>query len=134
MIILHQNKQIYNKQHAQIRIYEKQKAGMEWHVDDIIYENTKQIEVVLTLENTSDCCTMWRPHDQPILAAASTSSQEEVDDLNTSGSTKREKENNNRSNSNEEFRVESVQTTPNSAILIKAGGVLHKVSPLSYGR
>jgi hypothetical protein len=107
---------------------------MEWHVDDIIYQNTKQIEVVLTLENTSDCCTMWRPHDQPILAAAaSTSSQEDVNDLNTSDRTKREHESN-KSNSNEEFRVESVQTTPNSAILIKAGGVLHKVSPLSYGR
>ena len=109
---------------------------MEWHVDDIIYQNTKQIEVVLTLENTSDCCTMWRPHDQPVIlaAAASTSSKEdEDDDLNTSGTMKREQENNN-SNSNEEFRVESVQTTPNSAILIKAGGVQHKVSPLSYGR
>ena len=116
-------KQTYNK-HAQIRIYEKPKAGMEWHVDDIIYQNTKQIEVVLTLENTSDCCTMWRPHNQPILTAALTTSKEkDDDDLNISGSS-----------SNEEVRVESVQTTPNSAILIKAGGVLHKVSPLSYGR
>ena len=106
---------------------------MEWHVDDIIYQNTKQIEVVLTLENTSDCCTMWRPHDQPVLPAASTTSKEEDDELSTSGSIRREQENNN-SSGNEEFRVESVQTTPNSAILIKAGGVLHKVSPLSYGR
>ena len=109
---------------------------MGWHVDDIIYQNTKQIEVVLTLENTSDCCTMWRPHDQPILpAAVKTISQEEDDDdddLNKRDTTKRDQEKN--SNGNEEFRVESVQTTPNSAILIKAGGVLHKVSPLSYGR
>lgn len=110
---------------------------MEWHVDDIIYQDTKQIEVVLTLENTSDCCTMWRPHDQPIIltAAVKTISKEEDDDddLNTSSSSTREQENNN-SSGNKEFRVESVQTTPNSAILIKAGGVLHKVSPLSYGR
>ena len=33
-------------QACSVRIYEKQKAGMEWHVDDIIYQNTKQIEVV----------------------------------------------------------------------------------------
>ena len=36
------------KHHDQIRIYEKPKVGMEWRVDDIIYQNTKQIEVVLT--------------------------------------------------------------------------------------
>ena len=36
---------------------------MGWHIDDIIY-HPEQIEVVFTLENTSDCCTMWRPHDQ----------------------------------------------------------------------
>eukprot|EP00985_Skeletonema_marinoi_P015931 scaffold8402_cov209-Skeletonema_marinoi.AAC.2 len=110
----------------EIRIYEKAKAGMEWHVDDVIYQNTKQIEVVFTLENTSDCCTMWRPHDQPILAAAiSTTTTSQQDDSITSG---RKQENINN------FRVESVQTTPNSAILIKAGSVEHKVSSLSYGR
>ncbi|KAK1737735.1 hypothetical protein QTG54_011507 [Skeletonema marinoi] len=109
----------------EIRIYEKAKAGMEWHVDDVIYQNTKQIEVVFTLENTSDCCTMWRPHDQPILAAISTTTTSQQDDSITSG---RKQENINN------FRVESVQTTPNSAILIKAGSVEHKVSSLSYGR
>ena len=98
---------------------------MEWHVDDVIYQNTKQIEVVLTLENTSNCCTMWRPHDQPILTD---------DDLNTSGDTSRKEQENNSGNNHNKFRVESVQTTPNSAILIKAGSVLHKVSSLSYGR
>jgi len=113
----------------EIRIYEKAKAGMEWHYDDVIYQNTKQIEVVFTLENTSDCCTMWRPHDQPILAAAiSTTTTSQQDDSITSG---RKQENNKNINN---FRVESVQTTPNSAILIKAGSVEHKVSSLSYGR
>jgi hypothetical protein len=102
---------------------------MEWHVDDVIYQNTKQIEVVFTLENTSDCCTMWRPHDQPILAAISTTTSSQQEDSITSG---RKQENNNKDNNN--FRVESVQTTPNSAILIKAGSVEHKVSSLSYGR
>eukprot|EP00573_Skeletonema_grethae_P001577 CAMPEP_0201691476 /NCGR_PEP_ID=MMETSP0578-20130828/4626_1 /ASSEMBLY_ACC=CAM_ASM_000663 /TAXON_ID=267565 /ORGANISM="Skeletonema grethea, Strain CCMP 1804" /LENGTH=219 /DNA_ID=CAMNT_0048176687 /DNA_START=278 /DNA_END=937 /DNA_ORIENTATION=- len=127
----------------EIRIYEKQKAGMAWHVDDIIYQNTKQIEVVFTLENTSDCCTMWRPHDQLVLTAASAmsctaamasevslmeKSSVEEGSITSSGDGRKEANDDNR------FRVESVQTTPNSAILIKAGGVLHKVSPLSYGR
>lgn len=109
---------------------------MEWHVDDIIYQNTKQIEVVFTLENTSDCCTMWRPHDQPVLTAASSAtaamssevSSMEEELITSSGNGKKQESDENK------FRVESVQTTPNSAILIKAGGVLHKVSPLSYGR
>ena len=102
---------------------------MEWHVDDIIYTNTKQIEVVFTLENTSDCCTMWKPHDQPvsILSAAADDEGGGDDDNNNNV-------NNNNNNNNSKYRIESVQTTPNSAILIKAGSVEHKVSSLSYGR
>ena len=96
---------------------------MNWHVDDIIYTDTKQIEVVFTLENTSDCCTMWKPHDQPILASNPTQDH----DL-ALGSDASERHGENR------YRVESVQTTPNSAIIIKAGSVEHKVSPLTYGR
>lgn len=112
--------------HVQIRIYEKTGAGMEWHLDDIIYENTKQIEVVFTLENTSDCCTMWRPHDQPIILSTaatimSTATKSLEDDsiiISSSSSSKHDNTNNNK------YRVESVQTTPNSAILIKAGNSL----------
>lgn len=68
---------------------------MEWHIDDVLY-NPSQIEVVLTLENNSDCCTMWKP------------------------------------NNNKE--IQSVQTTPNSGLILKSGGVEHKVSPLKVGR
>ena len=32
------------------------------------------------------------------------------------------------------FEVHSVQTTPNSALVLRAGGVEHKVSPLGSGR
>jgi hypothetical protein len=110
----------------EIRIYEKTGAGMEWHVDDIIYTNTKQVEVVFTLENTSDCCTMWKPHDQPIQLPSSVADDWRDDDDGSSNSS-------NNSNNNK-YRIESVQTTPNSAILIKAGSVEHKVSSLSYGR
>jgi len=71
---------------------------MEWHADDVLFDPA-QIEVVLTMENTSDCVTTW---------------EEGKDDSNPR-------------------RVE-VETTSNSAILIKAGGARHKVSPLKYGR
>ena len=67
---------------------------MEWHRDDILY-NPCQIEVVLTLENSSDCSTMWKPHNGDI---------------------------------------QSVQTTPNSALILKSGDVEHKVSSLRTGK
>lgn len=84
---------------VEVRIYEKSGAGMEWHVDDVLFE-PEQVEVVLTMENSSDCVTIW---------------EERKDGRNTGR------------------RVE-VETSPNSAILIKAGGARHKVSPLKYGR
>jgi hypothetical protein len=31
---------------------------MDWHVDDVLYD-PPQVEVVWTLENTSDCTTIW---------------------------------------------------------------------------
>lgn len=44
----------------ELRIYEKYGAGMDWHVDDVLFDPSPQLEVVLTLENTSDCQTMWK--------------------------------------------------------------------------
>jgi hypothetical protein len=35
---------------------------MDWHVDDVL-SDPPQLEVVLTLENTSDCQTMWKLAD-----------------------------------------------------------------------
>ena len=84
---------------VEVRIYEKEGAGMEWHVDDVLY-SPSQVEVVLTMENTSDCITIWEEGEE-----------------GESSST----------------RVEA-ETTPNSAILIKAGGARHKVSSLKNGR
>ena len=81
---------------VEVRIYEKEGAGMEWHVDDGLY-SPSQVEVVLTMENNSDCVTIWEE----------------------GGSSSK--------------RVEA-ETTPNSAILIKAGGARHKVSSLKNGR
>jgi hypothetical protein len=47
---------------VELRIYEKEGAGMDWHVDDVL-SDPPQLEVVLTLENTSDCQTMWKLAD-----------------------------------------------------------------------
>mmetsp|Transcript_1243 Transcript_1243/g.1698 ORF Transcript_1243/g.1698 Transcript_1243/m.1698 type:complete len:258 (-) Transcript_1243:151-924(-) len=44
---------------VEVRAYEKVGAGMEWHIDDVLYD-PPQIEVVFTLENNSDCRTMWK--------------------------------------------------------------------------
>ncbi|KAL7479674.1 hypothetical protein ACHAW6_005403 [Cyclotella cf. meneghiniana] len=91
----------------ELRIYEKTGAGMEWHTDDILY-NPPQLEVVLTLENTSDCSTMWKPHNNRMQHSKEGEKAHSV--------------------------IESVQTTPNSGLILKAGGVEHKVSSLGVGR
>lgn len=43
---------------VEVRTYEKVGASMAWHKDDIMYD-PPQFEVVFTLENNSDCVTMW---------------------------------------------------------------------------
>lgn len=78
---------------------------MEWHVDDILFSNP-QTEVVFTIENSSDCMTMWK-----------------------------RKPRSNHSNKKGSYDItEQVETEPNSAILIQAGGPMHKVSALRSGR
>jgi hypothetical protein len=47
---------------VEIRVYESVGACMAWHVDDVHYD-PPQLEVVWTLENTSDCVTMWKQPD-----------------------------------------------------------------------
>ena len=79
---------------------------MEWHIDDVLYK-PEQIEVVYTIDNVSDCMTMWKSQEQQ---------QSLVND------------------EKQKSLIQSVQTTPNSVILIKAGGVMHKVSPLTVGK
>mmetsp|Transcript_37519 Transcript_37519/g.87494 ORF Transcript_37519/g.87494 Transcript_37519/m.87494 type:complete len:117 (+) Transcript_37519:758-1108(+) len=74
---------------------------MSWHQDDILYFPKPQIEVVFTLENSSDCSTMWKEYD-----------------------------NGDKGN----IRFNSVETTPNSAIFIRAGSVEHCVSTLKRGK
>ncbi|KAL3943536.1 MAG: hypothetical protein SGBAC_002394 [Bacillariaceae sp.] len=44
---------------VEVRLYEKVGASMAWHEDDVLYD-PPQIEAVITIENNSDCVTMWK--------------------------------------------------------------------------
>jgi len=77
---------------VELRTYQKSGAAMAWHIDDVLYD-PPQVEVVLTLENNSDCTTMWK---------------------------------------NDE-RLVSVETDPNSALILRAGGPPHCVTSLKRG-
>jgi hypothetical protein len=44
---------------VEIRVYECSGASMTWHQDDVLYDPA-QIEVVFTVDNTSNCETMWK--------------------------------------------------------------------------
>jgi hypothetical protein len=52
---------------VEIRVYEKAGACMAWHVDDVLYD-PPQLEVVWTLENDSDCVTMWKESGGSVLS------------------------------------------------------------------
>jgi len=81
---------------VEIRSYEKPNACMAWHRDDVLFD-PPQLEIVWTLENSSDCRTLWKDdHD--------------------------------------ETTVHAVETDPNAALLIPAGGAEHCVSSLKRGR
>lgn len=90
---------------VEMRTYEKRGAGMEWHHDDVLYE-PEQIEVVFTVENTSDCVTMW---------------EETKNDEKSIGHA---------------IKLKQVETEANSAIILRAGlsGSKHSVSSLNHGR
>lgn len=44
---------------VEMRLYEQVGASMAWHRDDIMYD-PPQLELVFTVENNSDCVTMWK--------------------------------------------------------------------------
>jgi hypothetical protein len=84
---------------AELRVYQRRGAGMAWHQDDVLYD-PPQVEVVFTIENTSNCATRWKkgPDD-------------DIDDDEA-----------------------SVETDPNSALVLAAGGPRHCVTSLQRGR
>ncbi len=97
---------------VEMRIYETRGAGMEWHLDDILY-SPEQTEVVFTVENNSDCVTLWE--ERKSNGPSSTSDDDDDDD---------------------EVELKQVETEANSAIILKAGpkGARHRVSPLRSGK
>ena len=56
---------------VEVRLYEKTGASMAWHEDDVLYD-PPQIEAVLTIENTSDCITMWKQGKNQIIQSQET--------------------------------------------------------------
>jgi hypothetical protein len=111
---------------------------MGWHVDDVLYEPEAQIEVVYTIENTSDCCTMWRTGTS--IPMNDDNRHRLRDDNNADADRdngKREMRHIGRDGSSGDARrhdVRSIQTTPNSVLILGAGGAEHKVTPLTSGR
>ena len=96
---------------VEIRTYEKFGAGMSWHVDDELY-NPSQIEIVFTVDNTSDCTTMWKIQQRK----------------------QKQKNYANDCNDSNDFTIQSQDTDPNSVLLIQAGGPLHCVTSLKRGK
>lgn len=45
---------------VEVRSYEHIGACMAWHTDDVLYHPEPQVELVLTLINTSNCRTQWK--------------------------------------------------------------------------
>ena len=92
---------------VEMRIYEQRGASMEWHHDDVLY-TPEQIEVVFTVENNSDCVTMWEEIDKN-----GTADQQQV-----------------------KVKLKQVETEANSAVILRAGlsGARHAVSSLKSGR
>lgn len=77
---------------VEIRSYEQKGACMAWHSDDVLFQ-PPQLEIVWTLENSSDCVTMWKIDGD----------------------------------------IRTVETDPNSVLLIGAGGPEHCVTSLKQG-
>ena len=73
---------------------------MAWHTDDILFD-PPQIEVVFTLDNNSNCKTMWKEQRSGTISNI--------------------------------VKLREVETEPNSALFLKAGGVEHCVSSLQRG-
>ena len=90
---------------VEMRTYEQAGAAMAWHRDDIMYD-PPQLELVFTVENNSDCVTMWKMDPA---------------DANESIGGNRED-------------IRSQETHPNSSLLLLAGGPEHCVTSLKRGK
>ena len=96
-------------------------------IDDVLY-SPRQVEIVLTLDNTSDCFTMWRV---PKMENDDTVINDDGDDASPSSHCT---DKTTTTASAGAYTVHSIQTVPNSILILESGGVEHKVTPLSYGK
>ncbi len=93
---------------VEMRTYEQAGAAMAWHRDDIMYD-PPQLELVFTVQNNSDCVTMWK--------------MDPSDANESSGPI-----------GNKEEDIRSQETHPNSSLLLLAGGPEHCVTSLKRGK
>jgi hypothetical protein len=100
---------------VEIRSYERQHAHMNWHKDDVLYTPIPQIEIILTILNTSNCRTMW---ELPVLQPPPKPHTNANDNTTVT----------------KEVRQYSMETEPNSILCLRAGVVSHCVTPLKYGK
>mmetsp|Transcript_16247 Transcript_16247/g.39882 ORF Transcript_16247/g.39882 Transcript_16247/m.39882 type:complete len:432 (-) Transcript_16247:58-1353(-) len=112
---------------VEVRLYSQPGSSMAWHYDDVLYD-PPQIEVIFTLENTSDCRTMWKvvPHGN----------------CNENGNANY-KDDKLRQTTTNEVEYHEVETAVNSCLLLRAGkgpsttgggGPEHCVTSLRHGR
>jgi hypothetical protein len=101
---------------VEVRSYEKIGASMSWHKDECLYD-PPQFEFIFTVENNSDCVTMWKKNEN-----------ENEKENNINDKNKDENENVN--------EIHSQETHPNSLLLLQAGpdGPEHCVTSLKHGR
>ncbi|KAL7576570.1 hypothetical protein ACA910_018062 [Epithemia clementina (nom. ined.)] len=114
---------------VEIRSYEKRGASMAWHSDDVLFD-PPQLEVVWTLENTSDCVTMWRRKRRK---STGNLNDGEASHKDTSSVTSKGSSSSTNNNENKDD-ICTVETDPNAALLIQAGGPSHCVTSLRYGK
>jgi hypothetical protein len=100
---------------VEVRVYQQRGAGMEAHYDVVLFA-PEQMEVVFTLENTSDCVTRWWEEVSRDSGGVSNGGGSLDDIAGTTGG----------------GCWKQVETEANSAILLRAGprGARHAVSPL----
>jgi len=97
---------------------------MAWHKDDVIYD-PPQWEVVFTVENTSDCVTMWKIQNKNDNYKNSNSNNNDDDEKKG-----------NENNTTMTTRYCQVEIDPNSLLVLQAGdeGPEHCVTSLKMGR
>jgi hypothetical protein len=119
---------------VEIRVYDQVGSGMDWHVDDVIYD-PPQIEVIITIENTSDCATLWEKIPasalQPPVLLSSAQSETSTTMVSSQAHTQYTQSTVSITTTSD---IERIETDPNSVLFLRAGGPRHCVTSLQRGR